>query len=292
MIKSMTGFGRGEHSDFGKTATVEIRSVNHRYFDFSFRAFRTFQFMEEKAKTKLKEEIVRGKVDVYLNIDQQQDESADILIDWKLAEEYIAAYKEMAEKFEITNDLTTTTLAARPDVIKVEKKEADAEELWTLVEGALQNALKDFIKSRENEGQRLKEDFLFRIDLIEKIVGEIEVDSPKIVTAYRARIEERIRELLEAVPYDEARLLTEVAIFSDRVNVTEEIVRLKSHFKELRSILEAEEAVGRKLDFLIQELNREINTIGSKSNDFAIAKNVVSAKAEIEKMREQIQNIE
>lgn len=292
MLKSMTGFGRGEAVKDGRSAVVEIRSVNHRYFDFSFRTGRAYLFLEDKIKECLKEGIARGKVEASLVIEQTEDSGQTVRVDEALAKGYLDAVLKLSETFDLRNDLSAAALSRYPDVLVLEKAEEDEEALWLLVKEATEKALSDFIASREREGERLKKDFLERLSIIEGIVGEIEVRSPELVKEYRARIEGRIRELLEAVPVDEARLLTETAIYADKINVTEEIVRLKSHFAEIRNLFEKGEAVGRKLDFIIQELNREINTIGSKSNDYEIARRVVDVKAEIEKMREQIQNIE
>lgn len=292
MLRSMTGFGRGEAVQGGCSAVVEIRSVNHRYFDFSFRTARAYLFLEDKIKECLKEGISRGKVEVSLVIERAEESGQTVRVDEALAGGYVDAVEKLADTFGLKNDLSAAALSRYPDVLVLEKAPEDEEALWLLVKEATDAALSDFIASREREGERLKKDFLDRLSIIETIVGEIEVRSPELVSGYRARIEARIRELLEAVPVDEARLLTETAIFADKINVTEEIVRLKSHFAEIRKLFSGSEAVGRKLDFIIQELNREINTIGSKSNDYEIARRVVDVKAEIEKMREQIQNIE
>ncbi|MBC7765198.1 MAG: YicC family protein [Hyphomonadaceae bacterium] len=292
MIKSMTGFGRGEHLAFQKNVSIEIKSVNHRYFDFSLRASRIYGYLEDRVKEYIKQTISRGKVDVHLSVESIDDEVAYVQVNEALAAGYVEAMRTLSERFGLRDDVTVSTLTRFPDVLTVEKKEDNEDELWQAVKGALDLAILDFLAYRQREGLRLQADFTERVTYMEGIVSEIQVYAPQLVDEYRVKIDNRIRDLLQNVSVDENRLLTEVAIFADKVNVTEEIVRLKSHFVEFRSLLDQPQPVGRKIDFLIQEMNREVNTIGSKSSDLSITKLVVELKSEMEKMREQIQNIE
>lgn len=292
MIKSMTGYGRSELQESSKDIVVEIKSVNHRYTDFSIRVPRYYGFLEDKVREYLQKFISRGKINVYISIESHGEDDTLVLLDEGLADSYINALHQLAEKFNLKDDISVSGVARYSDIFKIEKKEEDEEELWQIVKKAVDIAVDDFLAMRIREGERLKNDLNDRGKYIYKIIEEIEQRSPQVVEEYKARIESRVRELLQDVPIDENRLLTEVAIFADKISIAEEIVRLKSHIVELGNILESEQPVGRKLDFLIQEVNREINTIGSKGNDLFISKHVVEVKSEIEKMREQIQNIE
>ena len=292
MIRSMTGFGRAQVSVEGYNITVEIRSVNNRYFDFYAKMPRTFSFLEEKVKSLLSTEISRGKVECSLQIETTADESVIVSINEPLAVGYVKAIEELSEKFEVKNDLTALSLARFSDILSITKAPVDEEDLWNKVQVAVKEALAEFIKMREIEGEKLKADVLSRADLIINNVAYIEERSPETVKAYRERLEQKMRELLDSANIDEQRLITETAIFADKIAVDEETVRLRSHIKQLESFFEAEGPVGKKLDFLIQEMNRETNTIGSKSQNTKIAYIVVDIKSEIEKIREQIQNIE
>ncbi|MDK2799893.1 MAG: hypothetical protein PWP27_1416 [Clostridiales bacterium] len=292
MIKSMTGYGRSELRKENKDIVVEIKSVNHRYADFSIRISRYYSFLEDRVREYLQNYISRGKVDIYISIDSYEEDNKLVLLNEGLAASYISAIKQLKDIFNLQDDITVSTIARYSDIFKIEKKEEDQERLWGSVKEALELAIKDFIAMRTREGIRLAQDLSTRGKDIVNIVNEIEVRSPQVVNEYREKIETRVKEFLNNVPVDENRLLTEVAIFADKISIAEEIVRLKSHLTELDVMLNSDQPVGRKLDFLIQEMNREINTIGSKANDLYISKRVVEIKSEIEKLREQIQNIE
>lgn len=292
MIRSMTGFGRAQVSVEGYNITVEIRSVNNRYFDFYAKMPRTFSFLEEKVKSLLSTEISRGKVECSLQIETTADESVIVSINEPLAVGYVKAIEELSEKFEVKNDLTALSLARFSDILSITKAPVDEEDLWNKVQIAVKEALAEFIKMREIEGEKLKVDVLSRADLIINNVAYIEERSPETVKAYSEKLLERMKTVLGDTQVDEARILTEAAIYADKVAVAEETVRLRSHIDQLHSMLDSNEAVGRKLDFLVQEINREANTIGSKAQDVDIARRVIDIKAEVEKIREQIQNIE
>jgi uncharacterized protein (TIGR00255 family) len=292
MIKSMTGYGRSDLQEDNKKIVVEIRGVNHRYNDFNIRVARCYSFLEDYLREYLQKHIHRGKISVSLNIDSTGEEDKLIMLNKSLAKSYINSLYQLRDEYGLIDDISACNVARYTDIFKVERVEDDEEKLWETVKKSVDIALNDFLAMRVREGERLKKDILSISDYIEKAVSEIEERSPKVVDEYRAKIESRIREFLADSSIDENRLLTEVAIFADKLNTNEEIVRLKSHIKELDKILLSDNPVGRRLDFLIQEMNREINTIGSKANDLYISKRVVIVKAEIEKMREQIQNIE
>ncbi|MGE4283328.1 MAG: YicC/YloC family endoribonuclease [Clostridia bacterium] len=292
MIRSMTGFGRSEAVDNTKEIVIEIKSVNHRYTDFSIHVSRYYNFLEDKIREYLQSYVSRGKVDVYVSIESREAEDRLVSLNAALAGSYIQALKQLKDTFDLHDDINVSDIARFNDVLKLERKEEDQDKLWELVKDALAPAVEDFIAMREREGLRLADDLIERGAFIAHQLDEIEVRSPQVVEEYREKIRQRIEDYLKNVPVDENRLLTEVAIFADRTSITEEIVRLKSHLIELKEILTGGQAVGRKLDFLIQEMNREINTIGSKANELYISKRVVEIKAEIEKLREQVQNLE
>lgn len=292
MIKSMTGYGVSEQIISGKKISVELKSVNHRYSDINIRAPRSYGYMEEEIRSVLSKHIARGKVDVYVNIEDIDGENTKILINKPIAKGYYDALAEIRDEFEIEDKINIATLSRFSDIFKVEKAEEDNEEIIKAVGAVAEEACKAFSAMRVNEGARLWEDITGQLDEIDKQVLNIEEHAPSIVKEYTERLEARMKEILGNVPLDENRILNEVAIFSDRVNVNEEIIRLKSHITQMRSLLQMSEPVGRKMDFLVQEMNREINTIGSKANDLKVAKTVIDVKSSIEKMREQIQNVE
>ena len=292
MIRSMTGFGRAQASVEGYNITVEIRSVNNRYFDFYAKMPRTYSFLEEKVKSLLSTEISRGKVECSLQIESTADESVIVSVNEPLAVGYVKAIEELSEKFEVKNDLTALSLARFSDILSITKAPVDEEDLWNKVQVVVSEALAEFVKMRKIEGEKLKADVLSRADLIINNVFYIEERSPETVKAYSEKLLERMKTVLGDTQVDEARIITEAAIYADKVAVAEETVRLRSHIDQLHSMLDSDEAVGRKLDFLVQEINREANTIGSKAQDVDIARRVIDIKAEVEKIREQIQNIE
>lgn len=292
MVRSMTGFGRGEATVDGRDIVVEIKSVNHRYFEFNCRTTRGYSFLEEKLKSYIKDSVKRGKIDVYVSLTQKEDTELVVKINESLAQGYINALKKLSQEYGIKDDISVSTVSAYSDIFQVRKAPEDEEEVWNAVKPVLDSALKNFISMRETEGEKMKADVMDRAERILSIVSEIELRSPERVKEYEARLKEKIQELLGSAEYDEQRIITEVAIFGDKVAVDEETVRLRSHFDQLKVLMNGDGEVGRKLDFIIQEMNREANTIGSKANDSDLAHKVVDIKAEIEKIREQIQNLE
>ncbi|MBP3465156.1 MAG: YicC family protein [Angelakisella sp.] len=292
MIRSMTGYGRGQQLLHGRSITVEIRSINHRYFEFSCRTPRGCAFLEDRLKRTLQQAISRGKVEVSLTLQTVESRGGAVAVDHALAGQYLTALRALAAEYGLTDDLTLSTVARLPDLFTVCRGEEDEEELAADVLSVLQEALDRFVAMREAEGERLRADVLSRLLTLEEHLAFVEERSPQTVAEYRARLTAKLNELLGGAVADEARILTEAAIVADRLAVDEETVRLHSHIAQLRGILDCAEPVGRKLDFLVQEMNRETNTIGSKCSDTAIAGHVVEMKSEIEKIREQIQNIE
>ncbi len=292
MVRSMTGFGRYTAIVDGRNIVVEMKSVNHRYFEFSSRVSRGYGFLDEKLKTYLQSKIARGKVDVYVSVETLDDGEVQVLVNHDLAEGYVKALKELAERYDIQDDISVSTLSRYSDIFSVHKAPEDEGKVWNAVKAVLDQAFSSFMAMREAEGRKLEEDVLSRAEAILTIVEKIEERSPQTLKEYREKLLARLQEVLGDVNIDEQRILTEAAIFADKVAIAEETVRLRSHFEQLKTMLSSSEAVGRKLDFLVQEMNREANTIGSKASDSQIAHMVVDIKAEIEKIREQIQNIE
>ena len=294
MIRSMTGYGRGEAAGGDLTVTVELRAVNNRYLDCTVKMPRSYLFAEEALKERIQAQVGRGKVDVFVNVNHTAGDDMTVTVNESLAKAYMDALKQLIANGEgrVKSDYRATDLARFPDVLTVEKKEEDPEEVKTLLLQALDGALTDFNAMREREGAKLAEDVLGRTKTIETLTSKVEERAPGIVADYRARLEAKMAEVLQNTQIDQSRILTEAAIFADKVAVDEEIVRLRSHISQFREMFSAGGAIGRKLDFLIQEFNREANTIGSKCNDVETSKIVVDIKAEIEKVREQIQNIE
>ncbi len=293
LIKSMTGFGRAQKVFANKEITVEIRSVNHRYFEFSARVPRAYSYLEERLKSHLKTTISRGKIEVSVMISAVEGETTSVVrINHGLAKAYYDALKSLSEELQVRNDVTVSQMARFSDIFTVARAEEDEDEIWAMVQETVDEAVERFVSMRSLEGEKMEQDLLNRLLNIENWVGEVEVQSPKTLENYRARLKAKMDEILGDNTVDEARILAEAAIFADKIAVDEETVRLRSHIKQFRDILKANEPVGRKLDFLVQEFNRETNTIGSKAQDVNIAKIVVDIKSEIEKIREQIQNIE
>lgn len=292
MLKSMTGYGRASAVLEDMEITVEVKSVNHRYFDFSARVPRTCGFLEEKLKSYIQTAISRGKVEAYVSINQLGTPDVVVELNRPLLESYLAAFAQMEKEYGVKNDITASALSGMNDLFAVSKQETDADIIWEKVRTVADQALADFIAMRSAEGAKMRADVLGRVEYIHEKSLDVDRRNSEIVNDYRARLETRIRELLADTQIEESRLLTEVAIFADKVAVAEETVRLRSHVEQMKQFLEAEEPIGRKMDFLVQEMNREVNTIGSKSNDIEVARMVVDLKSEIEKIREQIQNIE
>lgn len=292
MIRSMTGYGRCQEVVEGWDVTVEIKSVNHRFFEYSSRLPRTCGFLDDKLKNFLQQRIARGKVEVYVSLDAVEQIDSHVAINSMLAKSYCEALQELSELLDVRNDTSVMNIARFPDVLTVRKSETDEEAIWMAVEQVADKALQQFVSMREKEGERLREDVLSRRDFLLTAVATVEERSPQTVREHMEKVETRMRELLGTATVDEQRLLTEAAIFADKIATAEETVRLRSHLEQLEQLLNSSESVGRKLDFLVQEINRETNTIGSKAQDLQLAQVVVNMKAEIEKIREQIQNIE
>ncbi len=292
MLKSMTGYGRAERTLDGRTVTVELRSVNNRYLDCNVRMPRLYLFAEEGFKAQVQKTISRGKVDVFITLEGAGTQALAVSVNRPVADGYYAALRELAELYGLNGDIPISLLSRFPDVLLAEKAEEDADQTAQEISAALTQALLDFDQMRTREGAKLEEDILSRAARIEELVEQVKSRSPETVSEYRARLEERMNEVLANLQLDPARILTEAAIFADKVAVDEETVRLTSHIAQLREMLSQGGAIGRKLDFLIQEFNREANTIGSKCSDMEIAGLVVEMKAEIEKIREQVQNVE
>lgn len=292
MVRSMTGYGRAEATLHQRTITIELRSVNNRYFDCTVKMPKAYLFAEDALKTCAQAAIARGKVDVFVSVDQKGAEDVAVGLNLPVAEGYVKALRTLGETFRLTDDLSVAAMARFPDVFVVEKTPPNFEELTADLCAVLREALARHTEMRLREGARLAGDLRQRLDALANLTSRAEERSPQVVSEYRAKLEQRMRELLDRTDIDEARLLTEAAIFADKTAIHEEIVRLCSHMEQVAALLEASEPIGRKLDFLMQELAREANTIGSKGNDLELARIVVDMKAEIEKMREQVQNIE
>ena len=292
MVKSMTGYGRGEEVRGGRNITVEVRSVNNRYLDCNIKLPRLYVFAEDAIKSLVQGTISRGKVDVFVTLGPSEEGDVKVSLNRPVADGYYQALCEMRDAYGLRDDISVSLLSRFPDVFLVEKNEDDVKAVAEDICAVLSQALADFDAMRTREGEKLEQDVAQRADTIEALAGQVEERSPGIVADYRARLTARINEVLQNTQIDESRILTEAAIFADKVAVDEETVRLRSHLSQLRQMLRSEGPVGRKLDFLIQEFNREANTIGSKCSDVETASIVVSIKGEIEKIREQIQNIE
>ena len=292
LIKSMTGYGRAVETVNSREFTVELRSVNNRYLDCTVKLPRSVSFAEEAVKQAVKASISRGKVDVYITIRSENGADAQVTLNTAMVEGYLAAMEQMAEKYPVKNDISVSLLSRMPEVFSVEKPEVDEEQLLADLMSVVNKALEGYDAMRAREGQALENDLRSRGATIEGLVSQVEAGNAQTVIDYRARLEAKLREVLASTTIDEGRILTEAAIFADKVAVDEETIRLRSHLQQMYSMLTTGGAVGRKLDFLLQEMNREANTIGSKCTDVRLARIVVDIKAELEKIREQTQNIE
>ncbi|MCI8551148.1 MAG: YicC family protein [Lachnospiraceae bacterium] len=292
MIKSMTGFGRCETSNENYRISVEMKSVNHRYLDLGIKMPKKFNPFEAEIRKLLKDKIQRGKVDIYVTCEVFSDKAVNLNYNEAVAKEYMDIFEQMSSRFAIENDVKVSSLSRYPEVIVTGQSEEDEEELWKLLGEALLGAMGKFVEQRSKEGEHLFSDLMGKLDDMEAWVGIIEERSPQIIREYRAKLEDKVRELLEGSGIDENRIAAEVTLFADKICVDEETVRLRSHIKTMREALLKGDGIGRKLDFIAQEMNREANTILSKANDLEISGTAIELKTAIEKVREQIQNIE
>ena len=292
MIKSMTGFGRCEVSENNRKFTVEMKSVNHRYLDVNIKMPKKFNFFESAIRTLLKDYIQRGKVDLFITYEDLNENNVSIKYNKDIAAEYLKYLKEMAEEFGLDNDIRVSVLSRYPEVLSMEEQAIDEEGIWKTLEKALKGAAEGFVETRIKEGENLRKDLIQKLDGMLEHVEFIKERSPQILAEYKQKLEDKVKDLLADAKVDENRLLMEVTIFADKVCVDEEIVRLKSHIETTKATLMAGGSMGRKLDFIAQEMNREANTILSKANDLEISNRAIELKTEIEKVREQIQNIE
>ena len=292
MIKSMTGFGRCEVQKDSRKFTVELKSVNHRYLDVNIRMPKKLNFFETAIRTLLKSYANRGKVDIFITYEDLSQTQVSVKYNAALATEYMKYLKQMEEEFGLENDVRVSTLSRYPEVFTMEEQSEDEEELWNGLKEALEGAFTQFVETRKTEGENLKKDIISKLDLLSEQIGFIEERSPQIVAEYRAKLEDKMKELLADTQIEESRIASEVILFADKICTDEEVVRLKSHISHMRNTLEEKDEIGRKLDFIAQEMNREANTILSKANDIEVSDRAISLKTEIEKIREQIQNIE
>lgn len=289
----MTGFGRCEVSEGDRKFTVEMKGVNHRYLDANIRMPKKLNFFDSAIRTVLKQYVTRGKVDIFITYEDLTENQVALKYNESLAKEYLDAFKKMEETFGLENDIRVSTVSRCPEVLTMEEQSTDEDELWKGLKKALEGALKQFVETRGIEGENLKNDIIAKLDGMSEKVACIEVRSPEIVAEYRAKLEEKVKELLADTQMDEGRIAAEVVIFADKICTDEEVVRLKSHIAHMKETFATEEnGIGRKLDFIAQEMNREANTILSKANDIEVSNYAIDLKTEIEKVREQIQNIE
>lgn len=292
MIKSMTGFGRCELVRDSRKFTVEVKSVNHRYLDVNIRMPKKLNFFESSIRSLLKQYAARGKVDLFISYEDSAQNQVSLKYNEALAAEYLDCFRKMEEQFGLENDIRVSALSRYPEVITMEEQAVDEEELWSLLKETLEGAFSQFVETRITEGENLKKDLLGKLDGILEDVEAIEKRSPEIVKEYREKLEEKVQELLGDTQIDENRLATEIVLFADKICTDEELVRLRSHVLHMKATLDEESGIGRKLDFIAQEMNREANTILSKANDLDVSNHAINLKTEIEKIREQIQNIE
>lgn len=292
MIKSMTGFGRCEIQKETRKFTVELKSVNHRYLDVNIRMPKKLNFFETAIRTLLKQYANRGKVDIFISYEDSSQQQMALKYNAALAAEYMQYFRQMSEEFQLENDIRVSSLSHCPEVLTMEEQTEDEEALWAGLQEALKGAFTQFVETRTKEGEHLKQDILQKLSGMEALVHEIEIRSPKILAEYRIKLEEKVKELLVDTQIEESRIAAEVILFADKICTDEEVVRLKSHIVHMKHTLEESEGIGRKLDFIAQEMNREANTILSKANDLEVSNYAIGLKTEIEKVREQIQNIE
>ncbi len=292
MVKSMTGYGRATETLNKRGITVEVKSVNHRFLDCTVKTPRAYIFLEDPVKSAVSTYVNRGKTDVFITIDNSEAENVNVKINESLLRGYMDVFAKLKEEYGVRDDVSVTSIVRIPDMMSVEKQDDDIDELTADVVKVLNAALDNHTEMRINEGKKLAEDILGRLDFLENMAEQVEIRSPKRVEEYREKLEARMCEVLESAMIEPQRILTEAAIFADKIAVDEETVRLRSHIAQFREMIDNGGAIGRKLDFLVQELNREVNTIGSKSNDLEMTSIVVDMKSEIEKIREQVQNIE
>ena len=292
MLKSMTGFGRYETVTDEYKISVEMKAVNHRYLDLSIKMPKKFNYFEASIRTLLKKHIQRGKVDLFINYEDYTEGNLSLKYNKGLAGEYMNAFQQMAEQFQIPNDITVSALSRFPEVLTMEQTPEDEEQLWKILSDAISRAAERFVETRLEEGEHLRDDLLKKLDYMLELVSFIEERSPRIVEEYRTKLTDKVKELLNGAAIDESRIVTEVTIYADKICTDEEMVRLRSHIETMKTKLIAGGSIGRKLDFIAQEMNREANTTLSKANDLETADKAIALKTEIEKVREQIQNIE
>lgn len=292
MIKSMTGFGRSEIVKGNRKISVEIKSVNHRYLEAGIKMPKKLNVFESRMRDLLKKYATRGKIDIFINYEDDSESQVNLKFNQNIADEYMAIFNNMSEKYNLKNDMTVGGLARFPEVITMDEVQEDEEELWHFIEEAMKAALEQFVNTRILEGENLKKDLLGKLDHMEELVAFVEKRSPEVMKEYRSKLESKVKELLGDTTIDESRIATEVIIYADKICVDEETVRLRSHIEYARKCLNEEGGIGRKMDFIAQEMNREANTTLSKANDIEISNAAIDLKTEIEKVREQIQNIE
>lgn len=292
MIKSMTGFGRSEIVKGNRKISVEIKSVNHRYLEAGIKMPKKLNVFESRIRDLLKKYATRGKIDIFINYEDDSESQVNLKFNQNIADEYMAIFNNMSEKYNLKNDMTVGGLARFPEVITMDEVQEDEEELWHFIEEAMKAALEQFVNTRILEGENLKKDLLGKLDHMEELVAFVEKRSPEIMKEYRSKLESKVKELLGDTTIDESRIATEVIIYADKICVDEETVRLRSHIEHARKCLNEDGGIGRKMDFIAQEMNREANTTLSKANDIEISNAAIDLKTEIEKVREQIQNIE
>ena len=292
MIKSMTGFGRSEIVKGNRKISVEIKSVNHRYLEAGIKMPKKLNVFESRMRDLLKKYATRGKIDIFINYEDDSESQVNLKFNQNIADEYMAIFNNMSEKYNLKNDMTVGGLARFPEVITMDEVQEDEEELWHFIEEAMKAALEQFVNTRILEGENLKKDLLGKLDHMEELVAFVQKRSPEVMKEYRSKLESKVKELLGDTTIDESRIATEVIIYADKICVDEETVRLRSHIEHARKCLNEEGGIGRKMDFIAQEMNREANTTLSKANDIEISNAAIDLKTEIEKVREQIQNIE